>query len=261
MKTSNYTNILLDQKNNSLNITNITFDEYLVATDKWEETISDFNMIKDILNLEQVFSFDTNQINWLKAKNQNAEEFRIDMGVFDKRVMLILVPLDSKGNSIEQENYECALLKEIETDLVLTEKQTVTTIKSFVFSKNGENLRNQTTQKMSIKKPAISIDNAVEIIENWRNNAMEWFLTESNKYRGQRVFRKFYVPLQDIQSENLTKSICIFALKETKSGQQKYLPTLVFINQKQVDNFIDIDIFDWTKPCPPTCLGGGGGFD
>ncbi|KFC24533.1 hypothetical protein [Chryseobacterium sp. FH1] len=259
-ETSNHTNILFNQRINSLDITNITFDEYLVATDKWEEAISNFSTMKEILKMEYVFSFDINQINWLKANNQNTEEFRIDMGVFNNQVMLILIPLDSNGSSIEQENYECALLKELETDLVLTEKQTVTTTKNFVFSKEGKNLKGETIEKTSIKKPAISIDNAVEIIENWRNNAVEWFHTESTKYRGQRVFRKFYVPIHDVQSENLTKSICTFALKETKSGQQKYLPTLVFINHKQVDNFIDIDIFDWTKPEPPY-RPGGGGFD
>jgi len=259
MSKSNYTSILLNQKNNDLTIKNIAHDEYIVAINKWEESISDFNVIKEIINLEHVFSFDANQINWLKDNNRNSEEFRIDMGVFNKLMMLILVPLDVDGNSIEQENYECAVLRELESDLVLSEKQTVTTSKQFVFSKNGANSASENTEKTTIKKPAISIDDAVNIIENWRNNAIEWFDIECNKYNSQRIFRKFYVPLQDIQSENLTKSICTFALKQSES-HNKLLPTLVFINHKQVENFFDIDIFDWSKPSPPYTTGGGGLF-
>lgn len=171
--------------------------------------------------------------------------------------MLVLIPLDNQGNAIEQENYECSVLKELEADLILTEKHTVTTTRQFVFSKDGANFKNENTESKSVKKPFISIDNAVSIIENWRNNAMEWINMECNKYNGQRIFRQFFVPLQDIQSENLTKSICTFALKQSESFN-KVLPTLVFINQKQIENLIDIEIFDWTRPSPPYTTGGGG---
>lgn len=41
---------------NKLTIKNITFDEYLVAIDKWEDSISNFNFLKEIIKLDYVFS-------------------------------------------------------------------------------------------------------------------------------------------------------------------------------------------------------------
>jgi len=254
MNTSNDQNEITPiVKSPQLLITSLYAEECELATKKWDEMLSSFSEIKKNISFDSLFHIEGYQFQWLQKHNRNSDEFCVEMGLFAENVVMILVPLDESGNKIELESYECSVLSEMTEDLVLKEKKVQTSVQTYTFTKDKKKLVNTETYGEEISKPKIDLETAAEAIELWRNEGKNWFNAESVKYKGKRIFRRFYVPVYDLETENINKVTCSFALKYS-GALEKVLPTLIFVVSK--DNNLPHDwedILDWSQPCPPLC--------
>ncbi|MCS3871211.1 hypothetical protein J3D55_004127 [Chryseobacterium ginsenosidimutans] len=108
-------------------------------------------------------------------------------------------------------------------------------------------------------KPMMEQDKAVEAIESWRNEGMNWFYRECDEFGGSRIFNKFYVPAENLNppKPGLTNMVCSFGLKFSEV-YQRVLPTLIFISFYQdFENTGSVEkisnTYDWSQACPPIC--------
>ncbi|MCD0457729.1 hypothetical protein LPB85_20005 [Chryseobacterium sp. LC2016-27] len=255
MNTSNYQNGIspIVESERSL-ITSLYAEECELAIKKWEEMLSSFSEIKKSISFQSLFHIEGYQFKWLQKHNRNSEKFCVEMGVFAQNIVMILVPLDEFGNKIELDSYECSLLSTTNEELVLREKKIQTTVKSYTFTKDNKKLVSEEKYGEEISKPRIDLETAAEAIELWRNEGENWFNTECVKYKGKRIFRKFYVPFYDLNIESVDNVTCSFALKYS-GALEKILPTLIFVMSKKEKGFPDDwgDLLDWSQPCPPLC--------
>lgn len=254
MNTSNYQNEITPiVESPQLLITSLFAEECEMATKQWDEMLSSFSEIKKNISFDSLFHIEGYQFQWLQKHNRNSEQFCVEMGLFAGNVVMILVPLDESGNKIELESYECSMLSKMNEDLMLKEKKIQTSVKTYTFTKENKKFVNEETYSEEISKPKIELEAAAEAIELWKNEGKNWFNAESVKYKGKRIFRRFYVPFYDLDTENVDKVTCSFALKYS-GALEKVLPTLIFIvsKDKALPDGWD-DILDWSQPCPPLC--------
>ena len=232
-------------------------ENYNSAVAAWKEAKEEPNRISELLPPNFIFNLSTDQIEWLKGINKN-NEFCVEMGVYEERLILILCSLDKNGNKINTGYYPYSYFERLERDLKLTEIQTFKVVKHAVLSKDMRKIENDSDLFFPItEKPIMEQDKAIAAIDLWEYSGMDWFYEQYTSGNSQQIFNKFYVPSQkiyiDYQGLNF---VCLFGLKFSEI-YQKILPTLIFIafeNHLTSDGTSTIsNTYDWAKPCPPIC--------
>ncbi|AYZ34532.1 hypothetical protein EGY07_02610 [Chryseobacterium indologenes] len=235
-------------------------EECQAAMDQWSLHLAHFPELKQLLPTNYIFEINTGHLDWMR-KNSKYEEFCAAMGVYDAQVILILYPMDEKGYRKDMDEYPCTLLSPLQYDLRLQEIQQYTVVKNALLSKDLQDIDKNADMSFPISnKPVLEQDKALEAIEKWRNEGMEWFYQECTDYKGARIFTKFYVPTADLCLENvgLKRIVCSFGLKYNDI-YGRMLVTLIFISfLENLENtgssaLTEANTYDWAKPCPPVC--------
>ncbi len=237
-------------------------EQYDLAVAKWTENISNFEFIQTHINPSYAFELSNEQVQNFLGNKQGCNSFCVEIGIHDDSLVMILCTLDSSGNKVEQDFYEYSTLSALNEEIILEEIQNHTIIKKTILSKNLEKVETSSNVISTVSNnPVLEQDKAVEIIESWKNEALDWFYRECSEFEGARIFQRFYVSYDDLSFEGLeiNKINCVFGLKPSAVYQMS-LPTLVFIgsiNNENIDISINSSIIsnvvDWAKPCPPIC--------
>lgn len=234
-------------------------DQFDVAVAEWTNCCADYQKIQSLIPTNYVFTFDSDQVEWLKNHNKY-NEFCAEIGIYNNNLVVILCPLDANGQKLIVEEFPYTELAELNEDLRLVETEQYKVIKNAVLSKDLQRIDYDSDTYFPISnKPMLEQDVALDAIESWRNDGMTWFYRECSEFKGARIFRKFYVPSEDLISAKpgLHKIVCSFGLKFSEV-YQRVLPTLIFISFYQdLQNSGSIDsisnTYDWSQPCPPLC--------
>ncbi|GEN77137.1 hypothetical protein [Chryseobacterium hagamense] len=234
-------------------------EECQIAIAEWANCCADYEMIKKMIPTNYVFIFDASEIEWMKRENKNSD-FCTQIGIFQGTLIAILYPMDAEGRQVRIDNYAYSTLQELQQDLRLMETAQYTLVKNAVLSKDLRTIDDNSDMSFPVSgKPMLPQDKALTAIESWRDEAMLWFYRECSEFSGSRIFRRFYVPSQDLipSKPGLTHIVCSFGLKFSDI-YQRMLPTLIFISfYKDLENNGSIEkisnTYDWSQACPPSC--------
>ena len=234
-------------------------EEYDLAIQGWSMNCANYSTIQNLIPTNYVFYLTSAQIDWLNERNQNSK-FCVEMGIFEDQVMIILAPLDVNGQKIPVDDYCYAPLKELDGDLRLVETEEYVLVKNAVLSKDLTQIDDNSNMSLPVaNQPMMEQDKALDAIESWRSDAMNWFYRECDEFKGVRIFRQFFVPAQDLlpSKPGLTHVVCSFGLKFS-DVYQRMLPTLIFISfYADIENTGSIqttsNTYDWSQACPPLC--------
>lgn len=238
----------------------LSYEECKSAMNQWTEYRSSFSEIKKRIPTNYVFNLSKDNLEWMKKIGGQSPEFCAGVGVYEDQLILILYPMDESGKRIVEREYPYSILSELTRDLMLQEIQEYTIVKNAVLSKGLEPMSRDSDMAFPISdKPVLAQDKALEAIEKWRLEGMDWFYRECSLEKGSGIFRKFYVPTADLclSDEGLTGIVCSFGLKYNDI-YGKMLATLIFIsfreNLQNAEHAQTIsNTYDWAKPCPPIC--------
>ena len=246
--------IIVDIQNSLL-----SYEECRSAMQNWTECRSSFSEIKKIIAINYVFNLSKDSLEWMRNIGGKSSEFCAGIGIHKEQLILILYPLDS-GKRIEAREYPVAFLSELTRDVMLQEIKEYTIVKNAVLSRNLEPMGRDADMAFPVSdKPILEQDKALEAIDKWRLEGMDWFYRECGIEKGSGIFRKFYVPTADLclSDEGLTDIVCSFGLKYNDI-YGKMLATLIFISfHENLENTGGVqtisNTYDWAKPCPPIC--------
>lgn len=237
----------------------LTKEECKAATDQWNLYLSNFPELKNIIHTNYIFDITKEHLDWMRI-NSGYQEFCAAAGVHEKRLILIFYPMDGEGAKKELNEYAFCFLCELEKDLKLQEIQEYTIVKNAILSKDLQKVEKDADMGFPISnKPVLEQSVALEAIERWRDEGIDWFYRECVDYKGLRIFKKFYVPTEDLclNDPGLTAITCSFGLKYNDI-YERMLVTLIFISfREDLQNAeraqMISNTYDWAKPCPPVC--------
>ncbi|MDR6923358.1 MULTISPECIES: hypothetical protein [Chryseobacterium] len=235
-------------------------EEYALAIAQWGNGVSDYHSIAEWIRTNYTFKLSKDQID--KIKDYNSYEYICaEVGVVEGSLVLIFVPLTEKGviNSAVTE-YQYTTLEPQKYDLVLQETKEFKIVKNALLSNDLQKIGSNTDMYFPVSEaPVFEQDKAVEAIERWRDEGMEWFYHECSEFGGARIFRKFYVPMEDLchPIPEVTRIVCSFGLRYNDI-YQRMLVTLIFISYHELlqnggTTSSISNTYDWAKPCPPVC--------
>ncbi|WP_027385618.1 hypothetical protein [Chryseobacterium gregarium] len=229
------------------------------AVADWSKSCGSYTTIKNLIRTNYVFNFDADTVEWVRRQNKNTD-FCTQIGIYQSKLVAVLCPMDADGKTITVDNYPYSSLGELDRDLALTEIEEYTLVKNAYLSKDLRKINNNADMYLPVSgKTMLDQDKAVTAIESWRNDGMSWFYRESSEFAGARIFKKFYVPSDDLipSKPGLTNIICSFGLKFSEV-YQRVLPTLIFISfYHELGNGGSVErisnTYDWSEACPPLC--------
>jgi len=245
----------------------LTYENYTTSIKAWAQVKSNYSDIQKIISPEQVFILSRKQIEWFDKENEEETYFRADIGVWENKLVLILTPRTSAGDVITLDNYEFCTLQFLESDLTLKQTKTYTVTSTYTLTKDLSKGKEDSDIDFPIMdKPVTGQLKAVEEIESWKENAMDYLQRESLEFKGQRIFQSFYIPKADLlhDKEKMQDVVCVFGFKYS-AVYQRLLATLIFVSNETGGKInapgavyaVQADpsnTYDWTRPCPPTCL-------
>lgn len=245
----------------------LTYENYTTSVKTWAQVKSNYSDIQKIISPEQVFILSREQIEWFDKENEEETYFRVDIGVWENKLCLILTPRTSAGDVKTLDNYEYAPLQFLESDLTLKQTKTYTVTSTYTLTKDLSKGKEDSDIDFPIMdKPVTGQLKAVEEIESWKENAMDYLQRESLEFKGQRIFQSFYIPKADLlhNKENMHDVVCVFGFKYS-AVYQRLLATLIFVSNETGEKIgapgavyavqaNPSNTYDWTKPCPPVCL-------
>lgn len=235
-------------------------NDYKLAAAEWSKCLSDYNLIAKLILTNYVFDLPAEKIEKIKYANKYVDVCA-EVGVYNGELVLIFLPLDEKGHiNRSVTEYQYIVLEPLKFDLRLQESKEFTVVKNAVLSSDLKKIDGNTNTTLPVSdQPILDQDLAVDAIERWRNEGMEWFFRECSEFGGTRIFKRFYVPMEDLcHSEPKVAGIkCSFGLRHNDI-YQRMLVTLIFISfhellqEGSTVNIIS-NTYDWAKPCPPVC--------
>lgn len=234
-------------------------DEYSAALVAWDTSSKDYSTIQKLIPPNFVFTLSLDQIDWLK-KNNKCEDFCSEIGVYKNQLVLILCPLAADGKKIAVTEYPYSILAELTANLTLVETKEYTLVKNAVLSKELQQIDRTADMYLPVANmPIMEQDKAVAAIELWRDEGSTWFYRECDEFKGARIFKRFYVPVEDLNppKEGLSYIVCSFGIKYSDIYQRS-LVTLIFISfYEDLQNTGSVEVisntYDWSRPCPPIC--------
>lgn len=233
--------------------------DYNIAISNWNDAKSNYSDIQSVISPEMVFTFYPDQIAWLDALNEAETYFFLEIGIWDNQLILICSPRTSTGDVKILSEYQYTTLAPLESDLKLTQTKTYTLTSHYTLSVDLTKRENDSDINFPItNQPVTGQQIAVDEIESWRENGMDWLSLESNEFNGERIFQNFFVPKQDLlqNPEDTTSIVGVFGLKYSPV-YQRLLPTIIFISCFDDASSADIatrvpsNTYDWTRPSPP----------
>lgn len=240
-------------------MSNLTFEKYNDAVSAWTTAKSNYSDIQQLISPQKIFTLFPAQIDWLVSHNETSAYFRLDIGILRDKLILILAPRTSFGDIKILDSYEYATLELLQHDLTLTQTKTYTMTNKYVLSKDLTRHENDTDVNFPVlQQPVTAQQIAVDEIESWRQNGMDWLSLESSEFRGDRIFDSFYVPTSDLlqNHQDATSVVCAFGLKHSPV-YQRLLPTLIFIScfedptLRNITAKLPSNTYDWSRPYPP----------
>lgn len=247
-------------------MSSLTYENYTAAVKSWAEVKSNYSEIQKIISPEQVFILSREQIEWLDNENEEETYFRADIGVWENKLTLILTPRTSAGEVKTLDNYEFSTLQFLENDLTLKQIKTYTVTSTYTLTKNLSKGKEDSDFNLPVmNEPVTGQLKAIDEIESWKENAMDYLQRESLEFKGQRIFQSFYIPKADLlhNKENMHDVVCVFGFKYS-AVYERLLATLIFVSN---ENGVKVgapgavyavqsdpsNTYDWSKPCPPIC--------
>lgn len=235
-------------------------EECRTASNEWKASLSDFSRIQKLIPTNYVFNISREHLEWMKGFS-DYKDFCAAVGIYRDRLILIFYPMNNDGEKIDVKEYPYSFLTELDKDLRLQEIQEYTVIRNAVLSRDLESMEKNANMGFPVSNtPVLEQDKAVDAIERWRNQGMDWFYKESRENEGSGIFRKFYVPIADLclSDEGLAGITCSFGIRYNDI-YGKMLVTLIFIsfreNLRNAELGAEVisNTYDWAKPCPPIC--------
>ena len=244
----------------------LTYENYTTAVKSWAEVKSNYSEIQQVISPEQVFILSRKQIEWFDKNNEADDYFRADIGVWENKLVLILTPRTSAGAVKKLDSYEFASLQFLESDLTLKQTKTYTVTSIYTLTKDlSKGKEDSDIDFPLIKEPVTGQVKAVDEIESWKANAMDYLRRESLEFEGKRIFQSFYIPKSDLlhNKEKMHDVFCVFGFKYS-AVYERLLATLIFVSNENTDNQKSSEAvyavqsdpsntYDWSKPCPPIC--------
>ncbi|PIF47243.1 hypothetical protein CLU96_4292 [Chryseobacterium sp. 52] len=234
--------------------------DYKIAIDEWNRCKSDYSTISNLIPTNYIFELLGDKIDKIIEKNKYVD-LCAEAGIFNGEMVLIFVPLNENGyidKSVTE--YEYTVLCPLKYDLRLQETKEFTVVKNAVLSSNLTKVDDNTNMSLPVSdQPILDQDLAVDAIERWRNEGMEWFFRECTEFEGTRIFKRFYIPKEDLShtEPKIAGVKCSFGLRYNDI-YQRMLVTLIFISFHEVmlegsSTQLTSNTYDWAKPCPPIC--------
>ncbi|NML71945.1 hypothetical protein HHL23_19400 [Chryseobacterium sp. RP-3-3] len=235
-------------------------NDYKLATAEWNRYRSDYFLITNLIKTNYVFELSKDQIDTIKNQNKYIDACA-EVGVFGGEMVLIFVPLNEQGyidKSIVE--YQYTTLRPLKHNIRLQETKEFTVTKNAVLSSDLTKVDGDTNTSLPItNQPILDQDVAIEAIERWRNGGMEWFYRECTEFGGERIFKRFYIPMEDLSHPypEVAGIKCSFGLRYNDIFQ-RMLVTVIFISFHELlqegESIETIsNTYDWAKPCPPVC--------
>ncbi|SHH02687.1 hypothetical protein [Chryseobacterium vrystaatense] len=236
-------------------------NDYKLAVAEWRKYRSDYYLITELIKqTNQIFELSKEQIDKIKEKN-DYPDICAEVGVFGGSMVLIFLPLDKTGHIDKSVvEYQYTTLQVFKQDIRLQETKEFTVVKNAVLSSNLTKVDDNTNTTFPVSdQPILDQDIAVEAIERWRNEGMEWFFRECTEFGGERIFKRFYIPMEDLFHDNpeIAGVKCSFGLRYNDI-YQRMLVTVIFISFHRIllegtATQLTSNTYDWAKPCPPIC--------
>lgn len=235
-------------------------NDYKLAIAEWSRYRSDYFLITNLIKTNYVFELSKAQIDIIKNQNKYIDACA-EVGVFGGEMVLIFVPLTEQGyidKSIVE--YQYTTLQPLKHNIRLQETKEFTVTKNAVLSSDLTKVDGDTNTSLPItNQPILDQDVALEAIECWRNEGMEWFYRECTEFGGERIFKRFYIPMEDLSHPypEVAGIKCSFGLRYNDIFQ-RMLVTVIFISFHELllegESIETIsNTYDWAKPCPPVC--------
>jgi len=203
----------------------------LKAIAEWNNAREHYSEIKELITPTSVFTFDKKQCNWVRENNKNSF-FHTYIGVYGKKLISIIVPIDRSGSEIDLPEYLTSTIAPLSKDLKLIEREVVTTVKKITLSKDLDITDHQHNVKLPFTNaPTIDQHKSVEEIISWKNNCLDWFYNECIEFNGQRIFKAFVVPMVDLvkNKNNVDEVVCLFGLKQNEI-HNRLIPVLIYVS-------------------------------
>ncbi|MCT2562754.1 hypothetical protein [Chryseobacterium herbae] len=236
-------------------------NDYKLAVAEWRKCRPDYYLITQLIKqTNQIFELSKEQIDKIKEKN-NYPDICAEVGVFENCMVLIFLPLDETGHIDKSVvEYQYTKLQVFKQNIRLQETKEFTVVKNAVLSSELTKIDDNTNTNLPVtNQPILDQDIAVESIERWKNEGMEWFFRECTEFGGERIFKRFYIPMADLSHPypEVTGIKCSFGLRYNDI-YQRMLVTVIFISFHQLlqegeSTETISNTYDWAKPCPPVC--------
>ena len=244
-----------------------TYENYTSAVKNWAAIKSNYSEIQKIISPEQVFILSREQIEWFDKENEAETYFRADIGVWENKLVLILTPRTNAGDVKTLENYQFATLQFLESDLTLKQTKTYIVTSTYTLTKDLSKGKEDSDLDFPVmNEPITGQLKAIDEIESWKENAMDYLQRESLEFKGQRFFQSFYIPKADLlhNQQNTRDIVCVFGFKYS-AVYERLLATLIFVSNTMGDKVGALgtvyevvtdpsNTYDWSKPCPPHCI-------
>src|SRR5690606_18138313 len=157
----------------------------------WNSARPHYSEIQRLIDPTSVFQVDRATCNWVNKHNKS-KYFYTYIGVHEKQLVLILVPLDKEGKEEKLASYPAIPLEPLTKDLVLTEKEETIIKKKTTLSRNLSITHAcEEIELPTYNTPAISEGNSLSDIEMWANSCLDWFYHECTDFKGKRIFKTF----------------------------------------------------------------------
>ncbi|MEH6703501.1 MAG: hypothetical protein V7691_01785 [Galbibacter orientalis] len=256
-----------------MSLNKLNKEDCIKAIKMWNEIRCDYSIISKFIVPFSGFNYSLEDYLWLKTKN-DFNFFHTYIGIHNNKLILISVPLNSKGKEKKLEFFIFSNYASIANNLTLVEEDTIVTIKKTVLDKNLNVISYcENNDLPTNNEPQITQRASVYDIELWKNNCMDWFYYECNKAKGENIFRAFKVPFSDadmlINDTKYNEIKILFGLKPSVV-YQKSLPILIFVathssgkKDSKIIRGISVDTpeimntQDYSQPCPPFCRDSG----
>jgi hypothetical protein len=239
-------------------------EKCIEAISAWQTIKTRYSEIKKVVNPLAVFNFNSKECSWLNEHNSNVY-FHAYAGINNKKLILIIVPINDKGKEVNLSSYVTSNLSPLRDDIDLVEKVFIKKVKKVTLTKNLQIKSHRDETQLPIEnEPLISNTQSIYKIQLWQNKCLDWFYCESEEYKGYRIFNSFRVPLADLAKNipTVSKIVCFMGLK-TSTIYNRLVPVLIFVAIDGVtrsaefinsnDQTIVGNAADFDSPCPPFC--------
>ena len=240
--------------------------ECVQAINNWRKLRGNFEEVKKLIDPSAIFKFTEDNCKWIKEHNNN-ENFHCYVGIHNKTLILIIMPLDEDGKEKSHlEKYLTTPLTDITEEITLIQIDVVTTVSKAKLSRNLEIMkRSKDVYFPTFNEPDITLKESLKDIEKWKNECLEWFgYMTSKKSKRKKIFRVFSVPSADLEREDKKDGevVALFGFKKSYIYKTQ-LPTLIFVTtEKETSDraivassknqeLSSTNSKDWSFPVPP----------